>query len=104
MGTLLLFPSISPSQRNLHPESFAHAVSDLACLLDSFQKVTEGSLSAALARIEIALADLGEIGHLLPPGEFKIRLALEVAALASQLDRAKDKIANLATYGSGKAR
>ena len=104
MGTLLHFPSISPRQHSLHLESLAHAVSDIACQLDYFHKVTEGALSAALARIEIALANLSEIGQLLPPGEFKMRLALDVASLATQLDRAKDKIADLATHESGKAR
>jgi hypothetical protein len=102
MGTLLRFPSISPTERDPHLQALTHALSGLVGQVNSLQKIVEGSLSVALARIETALADFDEIGHLLPSGEFKARLDLDRAALAAQLDQVKREMVRLGAVGSRK--
>lgn len=100
MGNLLYFPPVSPVGYNPHLEALAGAVSGLVGELISFQKLAEGSLSVALAKLEAALAEIDEVGRGLPSGEFKARLDLDLATIVAQLDQAKDKVADLATHGS----
>jgi hypothetical protein len=100
MGTLLNFPAVSPAGYNPHLQALAEAVSGLVCELNSFQKLAEGSLSEALNRLETALVEIDEVGRRLPPGEFKARLDLDLAAIVAQLDQAKNKVADLGTPGS----
>jgi hypothetical protein len=101
MGTLLHFPAASSAGHDPHLQALAEAVSGFVCQLGSFQKVAEGSLLVALARIEAALADIDKIGRQLPSGEFKTQIDLDLATLVAQLDQAKTRLAGLGSHGYG---
>jgi hypothetical protein len=95
MGTLLCFPAVSSTRRDLHFRDLPQTIPDFFRQLKPFQKFTEGPLSIALDRLETALAGIDAISRLLPPGEFKTQFDLDRIALATQLDLAKGKLDGL---------
>ena len=103
MGTLLCFPATSPTRRDQHFRNLSQTIPHFVRQLKSFQKLAdecfqrlaEAPLSAALDRLETALADIDAIGHLLPPGEFKTQFDLDRSTLATQLDLARGKMVGL---------
>jgi hypothetical protein len=95
MGTLLCFPAIPKKSSDPHFRDLSQTIPDFVRQLEPFQKLAEGSLSLALNRLEMALADIEAIGRLLPPGEFKAQFDQDRSALATQIDLAKGKIVSL---------
>lgn len=93
----------APTRRNQHFRNLSQTIPDFVRQLkffqkladECFQKLAEAPLSAALDRLETALADIDAIGHLLPPGEFKTQFDLDRSTLATQLDLARGKMVGL---------
>jgi hypothetical protein len=85
MGTLLRFPEIASTRRDLRNRDLSQIIPDLICQLESLQSFAEGSVSEALSRLETAIETVDAIGRLLPPGEFKTQFDLGRSSLSKQL-------------------
>lgn len=111
MGTLLCFPAISPTRRDLHFRDPSQANLDVALQLKSLQKLAEecfrelaeAPLSVAIDKLETALGNIDAITCLLPPGEFKTQFDLDRSALATQLDLTRGKLVKIKRYLDGHA-
>ena len=103
MGTLHRFPTIPKKRNDPHFRNLSQTIADFVCQLksiqelaeESIQKLAEAPLSAVFDRLETALADIDDIGRLLPPGEFKTQFDLDRSYLYKQLDLAKGKAVSL---------